>query len=69
MEKEKEQLIDMCVYIMACNEVDKRVELGGNRANSLEALVVAREVLRILGIDRKTLEDRVLAKADELDNG
>ncbi len=64
-DKVKEKLIEMCVEIYACSELDYEVTLGGNGTNAAEAANVAGEILDIIGVKdedgkfEKMVSDRV----------
>ncbi len=66
--KLRAKLLDLCVEIYACNELDYEVTLSGNGTNASEAANVAGEILDIIGVKRKDREfkRKVAERAKEM---
>lgn len=62
------KLLEMCVYIAACSNLDIEVTLAGNRTNSFEAYNVVREILRIYEFDLEEFNRLVLKEMERLEN-
>jgi hypothetical protein len=66
MEGIRKRLIDLCIEIYACNELDYEVTLAGNGTNASEASNVADEILNILNIKKNDIQEDIGKEVDRI---
>jgi hypothetical protein len=65
-EKEREKLIDLCVDIFAHEEMEQEIVLCGKETYATEASKVAKVILRILKVSRRSIQSLIMNRAEEL---
>jgi len=61
-------LVETCIYILACSELDYEATIGGNGVNAFENVPLADWILTdLVGLDSKTIEELIAEERKELD--
>ena len=66
-DKQRDELVEMCVNIFAHADVDCEITLFGNGVNPAEASLVAFAILDVLKVKRTSIKHRIRMRVRELE--